>query len=274
LAPLALLLAHHDYIVMRLLGDDFKRLTHADLAASRWPGHTLAIHARLLAAFTQADLEILDLPKLLSKFGVATRGVIQVGAHEAEELPTYLELGAQRVLLIEANPTLIDGLRSVAGTIPGVTVAHCAVNDVDGPISLHIATDDASSSILPLKLHQRMYPHVVESGVVEVPGARLDRLMESLALDRGDFNILCLDIQGAELRALHGADRTLEAIEAVSVEINFEELYEGCAQVEDIDNFLGDRGFDRVATLTPYHSSWGDALYVRRNFALAPRPVQ
>lgn len=274
LAPLVLLLAHRDYIVMRLQGDDFKRLTHADLAASRWPGHTLAIHARLLAAFTQADLEILDLPKLLAKFGVAARGVIQVGAHEAEELPTYLELGAQRVLLIEANPALIDGLRSVVGPLPGVTVAHCAVNDVDGPVKLHVATDDASSSILPLKLHQRMYPHVVESGVVEVPGARLDRLMESLELDAKDFNILCLDIQGAELRALHGAARTLEAIEAVSVEINFEELYEGCAQVEDIDNFLGDRGFDRVATLTPYHSSWGDALYVRRNFALAPRPMQ
>jgi FkbM family methyltransferase len=274
LSPLALLLAHHDYVVMRLDGNEFKSLTHADLAASRWTGHTLAVHSRLLSSFTQADFEILDLPQLLAKFGVATRGVIQVGAHEAEELPTYFELGAKHVLLIEANPALIDGLRSVAGTTPGVTVAHCAINDIDGPIDLHVTNYDKASSILPLKLHKRTYPAVDECAVVQVPGARLDGLIDALGLDRADFNLLCLDIQGAELRALRGAARTLEAIEAVSVEINFEELYEGCAQVEDIDDFLGDRGFDRVATLTPYHSSWGDALYVRRSFALRQGALQ
>ena len=274
LAPLALLLAHHDYTVMRLTGDEFKQLTQAELAASRWTGHTLAVHSRLLTSFTQDDLEILDLPALLTKFGVATRGIIQVGAHTAEELTTFLELGAKQVLLVEANPKLIDKLRSVASTVPGVTVAHCAVTDADGPVDLHVANLDKASSILPLKLHQRLYPDVVESAVIPVPGARLDGLMASLGLDHKDFNVLCLDIQGAELRALHGATRTLEAIEAISVEINFEELYEGCAQVEDIDNFLGDQGFDRVATLTPYHSTWGDALYVRRHFALDPRPLQ
>ncbi|MBI3515760.1 MAG: FkbM family methyltransferase [Proteobacteria bacterium] len=274
LAPLAFLLEHHDYVVMRLEGDAFKRLSQAELAASRWTGHTVAIHTRLLTQFTKAELEILDLPQLLTKFGIAARGVIHVGAHEGEELPTYLELGAKQVLLIEANPRLIDHLRSLVATTPGVTVAHCAINDADGPVDLHIASHDDSSSILPLKLHQRIYPTIVEDAVVQVPGLRLDGLMESLALNAADFNILCVDIQGAELRALRGAVKALEAIEAVSIEINFEELYEGCAQVEDIDNFLGDRGFDRVATLTPYHSSWGDALYVRRGFALAPRPLQ
>jgi FkbM family methyltransferase len=274
LAPLALLLAHHDYIVMRLEGDEFKRLTHADIAASRWTGKTLAIHSRLLSSFIQDDLEILDLPKLLAKYGVTARGIIQVGAHKAEELPTFLELGAKHVLLVEANPALIGGLRSMAQSAAGVTVAHCAINDVDGPVELHVANLDKSSSILPLKLHLRTYPGVVETGVIEVPGSRLDTLLASLGLDGAAFNVLCIDIQGAELRALRGATRTLETIEAISIEINFDELYEGCAQVEDIDDFLADRGFDRVATLTPYHSTWGDALYVRRNFALTPWRLQ
>ena len=178
------------------------------------------------------------------------------------------------MLLIEANPKLVERLRSIVATTPGVSIAHCAINDTDGPVDLHVASHDDSSSILPLKLHQRIYPTIVEDAVIQVPGLRLDGLMDSLGLNPADFNILCVDIQGAELRALRGAVKSLEAIEAISIEINFEELYEGCAQVEDIDNFLGDRGFDRVATLTPYHSSWGDALYVRRNFTLAPRPLQ
>jgi hypothetical protein len=94
--------------------------------------------------------------------------------------------------------------------------------------------------------------------------------METLALDPAGFNLLCIDIQGAELRALRGATRTLQSIDAINIEINFEEMYAGCAQVEDIDDFLAELGFDRVATLTPYHSFWGDALYVRRNLALSP----
>jgi FkbM family methyltransferase len=267
LAPAAFILLHHNYVVLRVDGDEFKRLSQIDLASSRWTGNTLAIHTRLLANFTNADQDILDLPTLFGQHGVTTRGIIHVGAHECEELPTYLKLGAKHVLLVEANPILAERLRGRAKMVPEVTVAHCAVNDVDGPVDLHVLSKDESSSILPLKLHQKFYPSVVENEVIQVPGLRLDRLMESLALDAGDFNVMCVDVQGAELRALRGADKTLEAIDAISVEINFAELFTDCAQVEDIDNYLGDRGFDRVATLTPYHPAWGDALYVRRQRA-------
>jgi FkbM family methyltransferase len=268
LSPLAFFLARYDYTVMRLAGNEFKPLTQADLAASRWTGNTLAIHARMLMFITEVDQDILDLPALLGRHGIAARGIIHLGAHEGEELPTYLKLGAKRVLLVEANPVLAARLHSHAQMVPEVTVAHCAINDVDGPVALHVLSKDESSSILPLKLHQKIYPNVVENEVIEVPGLGLDRLMESLALDAGEFNVMCLDVQGAELRALRGATKTLEAIDAISVEINFVEMFADCAQVEDIDDYLGERGFDRVATLTPYHLSWGDALYVRRQRAL------
>jgi FkbM family methyltransferase len=267
LSTVAFILLRHGYVVMRVDGNEFKRLSQADLAASRWTGNTLAIHQRLLANFTEADLDILDLPALLDQHGIATRGVIHVGAHECEELPTYLKLGAKHVLLVEANPILAERLRNRAKMVAEVTVAHCAANDVDGPVDLHVMSKDESSSILPLKLHQKFYPSVVEDEVIRVPGLRLDRLMASLALDAADFNIMCVDVQGAELRALRGAAKTLEAIDAVSVEINFAELFADCAQVEEIDDYLGDCGFDRVATLTPYHPAWGDALYVRRQRA-------
>jgi FkbM family methyltransferase len=255
---------------MRLDGSAFKPLSQADIAASRWTGHTIAVHSRLLTSFTQDDIEILDLPELLGNFGIKARGIIQVGAHQAEELPTYLEMGARPILLIEANPILCGHLRSVAATTPGVQVAHCAITDAEGPVTLHIASADKASSILPFKVHRRVYPDIVETASVAVDGMRLDRLIESLGLDAAAFNLLSIDIQGAELRALRGATRTLQAIDAINIEINFEEMYAGCAQVEDIDDFLGEQGFDRVATLTPYHSFWGDALYVRRNFALGP----
>jgi hypothetical protein len=42
-------------------------------------------------------------------------------------------------------------------------------------------------------------------------------------------------------------------IEGINVEVNFEELYRGCCQIEELDRFLGERGFRRVATASPFH---------------------
>ena len=46
-------------------------------------------------------------------------------------------------------------------------------------------------------------------------------------------------------------------------EINFAELYDGCALAPELDGFLADRGFRRVATSCFHHPTWGDALYLR-----------
>jgi FkbM family methyltransferase len=267
LAPLALLLARYDYRVMRLVDGAFSPITNADLAASAWPGRTVAIHARLLVQFTETTQEILDLGEILPRYGIAMRGVLHLGAHEAEDLPTYLAGGAARVVLVEAHPDLAARLRARLADEARVIVVHAAINDADGPVGLHVTSRDASSSLLELEKHAQIYPHIVETDTIEVPGTTVDHLLDRLGLAARDFNVMTVDVQGAELRALRGAARTLPALDAIRVEINFEELYRGCAQVEDIDDFLGAAGFSRVVTLTPFHMSWGDALYVRNDRA-------
>ena len=46
------------------------------------------------------------------------------------------------------------------------------------------------------------------------------------------------------------------------VEVNRDEVYENCPMIEDIDNFLKDFDFVRVAEVWQ-SKSWGDALYAR-----------
>ena len=109
-------------------------------------------------------------------------------------------------------------------------------------------TFDQSSSILPLKRHLEVYPEIVETGVIEVPARTLDGLLTELGRGPADFNLLVLDVQGAELLVLRGATAALEGCDAVVAEVSFEELYEGCALAADLDAFLGERGFERIAT--------------------------
>ena len=206
---------------------------------------------------------MLDLAALFAQYRLEARGVVHVGAHEGQELPVYRAMGFRFVLLIEANPVVFARLGASVAADFGVELAQCAVGERDGLATLRLTTFDQSSSLLRLKLHRQVYPEIEECGLLEVPARRLDSLLAERPGGAADFNLLVLDVQGAELLVLRGAEGCLAGFDAVLSEINFAELYEGCALAGELDAFLADRGFHRVATACHDHPTWGDALYLR-----------
>ncbi|MEG4231952.1 FkbM family methyltransferase [Microcoleus sp. Pol11C3] len=224
----------------------------------------LAVNERFTdLIFSQAP-NLLDLQQLCGKHSVAPRGIIHIGAHEGKEIARYREMGVQRVLFVEANPVVFERLKTNIAGSPHVRAVNCAVSNINGTSTLYVTSMDQSSSILPLKEHQKFYPEIKEVERVVVESRTLDTLLEELQIDAAEFNILNIDIQGAELLALQGATNVLRYIEAINTEVNYEELYEGCALIDEMDDFLEMCGFDRVATTTPFHPSWGDAFYVKK----------
>jgi FkbM family methyltransferase len=207
---------------------------------------------------------MIDLETQFQKFEFKPKGVIHIGAHEANEIDTYIKLGFQKILYIEANTQLAFKLKVKFQGQPNIMAAHAAITDHNGTINLKITSFDQSSSILSLALHKDIYPNIQQIGEETVPARTLDSLLFELDLDPSEFNFLALDIQGAELLALTGSISTLRHIEAVQTEISFTELYEGCALLPDIDKFMTLQGFGRSEIVTPHHPTWGDAFYVRR----------
>jgi len=105
---------------------------------------------------------------------------------------------------------------------------------------------------------------------IEVNADRLDSLLERSGIDSADFQLLNVDVQGAELHVLRGAERTLASVAAVLVEVHVVELYNGGASEREVDEFLTERGFERADVA--YHElydergtfpAWAEALYVR-----------
>ena len=74
--------------------------------------------------------------------------------------------------------------------------------------------------------------------------------------------MLNIDVQGYELEVLKGADTILEYIELMILEVNRDEMYEGCPLVEELDTFLEKYNFKRVHTLWQ-SISWGHAIYAK-----------
>jgi FkbM family methyltransferase len=197
-------------------------------------------------------------------FGIPKKGIIHIGARYAEEMLVYQDHAIPYVLWIESDPEAEAQLRKIVAVHKGSTVAMFAATDQNGTIMLHQTSNGGhSSSILPLHKHAEHYPDIKETKTIAVPQKRLDDYLSES--QKAQYNVIVIDVQGAELIALRGAVKTLDHIDAVIAETNYDELYKGGVFVQDLDKFMDQHGFTRVDSVS-IASYTGDALYVKRKF--------
>lgn len=186
------------------------------------------------------------------------KGIIHIGAHYAEEHKDYIKEGVRKVAYIEASQSSFFKLCRI--NLEGEVELHnVALADYEGVTEMYTETDNQgqSSSLLKPGTHTKHYPSIVFNKRETVLVTTLDKLKLS------GYNMLNMDVQGAELMVLRGSTKTLENIDYIYTEINTEQVYEGCAQLSDIDTFLGDLGFERVEIVMT-GQGWGDAFYTRK----------
>lgn len=182
-----------------------------------------------------------------SEISGGVTGVIHAGAYQAEERKTYKDLP---VKWIEADPDLYADLKS-----RGLDVYHFAALDYDGKVFLNICPFRPANSVLEPNLNRRR-PDVNVIDTVEVPAGRIERIQEP------GYNLLVMDIQGAELMALHGVNYA--QIDYLVLEVHRVETYVNCPMVEEIDAFLDGKGYTRKMTKWVERYGWGEAYYTKK----------
>jgi len=189
---------------------------------------------------------------------IPNSGILHVGAHEGQEIKDYLDKGMRPVLALEPSPKAFSVLTEKFGQLSEVILVEKAAGEFQGGAQLNIASNNGlSNSILRPKTHLRDAPYVNFNGFIEVAVLPLTQLLPM----KHDYQFWVLDVQGYELQVLKGAGDRLKSVNFLYIEVNRDEVYEDCAQVTDIDEYLRHYGLHRV--LTRWLSSWGDALYVR-----------
>jgi FkbM family methyltransferase len=188
-------------------------------------------------------------------------GVFHVGAHDCEEMSFYNGWGLtpDKIVWIDAIQSKVDQAKNRG--IPNVYQAVVTDKD-DDTVVFHESNNVQSSSVLNLKTHLQEHPwvHYVKSTPMQT--VTVDTFFKRNNLDASNYTFWNIDIQGAELLALKGAEESLKFATALYLEVNEKELYENCALIEDIDTFLLQRGFSRAHTNMTRHG-WGDALYIK-----------
>ncbi|MEM9281866.1 MAG: FkbM family methyltransferase [Verrucomicrobiota bacterium] len=206
---------------------------------------------------------------------VSKKGVIHVGAHVGEEVQHYLDHGFENIILIEANPDSVEILQSRFADLPNILIFGVAIaNTTGGTINLNVHTSRSGStepaSILAMARFTEIVPTLTTAKTVKVPVFRLDDLLEQHLIPLNDYNLITLDIQGAEMLALQGAMKTLEMMDAILTEVDLVELYEGSPSEREVVEFAESMGFKRVQSI--FHElydadssfpAWGDILFVK-----------
>ena len=124
-------------------------------------------------------------------------------------------------------------------------------------LDLYVTKDPGLTSVYkPRQLHERM--EVVRTDQVEA------RTLDSFEL-KPDF--IKVDVQGAELDVLRGAEKSIEECTGVEAEVSYQQGYEGQPLFDDITHFMNSRGFSlwrTTATRMLFDGVWfTDAIYLK-----------
>ncbi len=195
---------------------------------------------------------------------IPIRGIIHIGAHEAEEYDDYKNISVEKMVWIEANPDLIPYLENKFKDVENIVIFNEAIFDVEKKVTFKISNNLQSSSILNLKEHKRLFPDVHYVKEIETTTKRFDTLCLEKKININDYNFLNVDVQGADLNVILSFGELLDKIDFVYSEINTVEVYENCHTLDVFDEIMDKHGFKRTMLHVYHGGGWGDALYIKK----------
>jgi FkbM family methyltransferase len=171
---------------------------------------------------------------------LAPKSLIDVGANKgqfalaARHMFPEIEIHAFEPLEAERRK-----MRDVFGN--RVRLYPTALGIVAGEATFFVASRADSSSLLRPGARQEAAYGVTTSRAISVPVARLADVLDISTLPRPI--LMKLDVQGAELDVLTGAEAILSSIDMIYCEASFVQLYEGQPLASDVTCYLARQGF-------------------------------
>jgi len=196
-------------------------------------------HPRWWGALRQGVAPSLELAGV--DFTYAHRTVIDVGAGRGQfALFARARFPDADVHALEPGRTSFATLEAVHRDDSHVHPIQVAAAATAGSGTLHVTADADSSSLFALDQQHRVFAGTDEVRTEEVRTAPLDDVLPEHWPRPA---LLKIDVQGAEIEVLRGADRTLAAVDEILVEVSFRPLYRQQARADEVIGYLLDRGF-------------------------------
>jgi FkbM family methyltransferase len=185
-------------------------------------------------------------PRDLGRF-LASRNVdvvLDVGASTGNYGWTIRAGGYEgRICSFEPLRAPFARLEKRAEADPDWSCLRLALGAQPGEAEINVAANSDSSSLLEMgERHVRSDPQSVYIGTETVELSTVDEIWDRVVRD-DEAVFLKLDVQGFELEALRGAERSLPHLAGVQAELSLVPLYEGAPAWTEVIAYLQERRF-------------------------------
>lgn len=204
--------------------------------------------------------------------------IFDIGACEGESSIQYSRLfPASKIYAFEPLPSNIQLIQKNFFNygISNALYYNNALSDSNGVAAFHvssvnprntIATDwdfgNKSSSLLAPEKHLERFDFIHFDKQIEVETITLKTFCEQNNIQEIDF--VHMDVQGAELMVLNGAEDFISSIKAIWLEVSKINFYKGQPLANDVKEFMYRNNF--VLIKDSLYSEQGDQLYVSKKF--------
>jgi FkbM family methyltransferase len=172
--------------------------------------------------------------------------VLDVGANTGQFAERLRDAGFPgRIVSFEPSTAAHLTVRKHAARDANWTIApRMALGDYDGAITLNLAGNSASSSVLPmLSAHVTAAPESRYVGSETVDLRTLDSVGGEF-VTKAERVFLKLDVQGFEFKVLQGAGQFLSRVAGIQIELSLVPLYDGEHLFHPMLQDLEARGYD------------------------------
>ena len=145
-----------------------------------------------------------------------------------------------KVFSIDPYPPFFNALIRVSNRNPNISAHDTALSNYDGKSTFNINMSEGTNSLLNTNEGKtKVFGDLVaKKDQIEVVCTTLDSFTEANSIE--NIDILKLDLQGYELKALQGASKILQKqkVGVLLCEIIFEDIYEDQTRPYELINFL------------------------------------
>ena len=195
--------------------------------------------------------------------------IVDGGAHRGDSVRSFsLYVPNATFHCFEPDPMLVEELKATFLGRSNVYVVAAALGEVCAQATFNINFSKPTNSLLPTatSLSEDIQGLCKTVEQIQVNVVTVDEYCTAYGL--GQVDILKLDLQGYDYKALVGSKETLRNVRVVLTEVLFAEIYEGCGLFPLILNLMIENGFV-LYTLCGIHYGrndellWADAIFVR-----------
>ncbi len=188
------------------------------------------------------------------------KGVLHLGAHKGNEAEVYSWFG-KKVFWVEAIPYIYNQLKDNIHPYKNQKAVCALLGDRDNlEKKFYISSNDAASSSIyefsANTLNGKYFPKrkLKMHKSVLLKTSKLDTILEKNNILASEYDHWVVDLQGAELLALKGAEKSLKYCKSMSIEVSTVEIYQGGVLWAELKEWLNERNFYSITEPNNIHA--------------------